>query len=346
MRVTQAHVRNHQEIMAERRALRNHAASQKPRNEGQDQGPRAFLYNLSEPQLAHLWPGLIRVEVLPKDKSRQRIQREIDPIPVANTSRLMIFGTTNIGVNQTIPSWDELLDAKPCCHTQHHAPTINNGNPTPNGTELMTWETGILGMSVRPIPSLGWVALLSGPDQDEPYSVPGFDATRYYSSGPPSKDDAPPTSRDWKTQARAPKMTRDAAFLAQSAGWMASPRDILELHHHLCVGGFLPPFSHKDFPRDGLQGHNVEFWSGGLQLWCGKCNMQRILLLDPLHFSKHLIYHTANNKQRMIDQRRLVRVTDLMGQLYTIQQQAANLEILPQKQTTAGFRFFPMGDIR
>jgi hypothetical protein len=275
---------------------------------------------------------LIRVEVLPKDKPRQRIQREIDPIPVANiTSRLMLSVTTNVGGNQTNPSWDELLDAKSCCHTQHHAPTINNGNPTPKGTELMTWETGILGMSVRPIPSLGWVALLSGPEHGEPYSVPGFDATRYYSSGLPPTGNAPSTSRDWRTHARAPKMFRDAAFLAQSAGWMASPREILELHSHLCLGGFLPPFSHKDFPRDGLQGHNVEFWSGGLQLWCAKCNMQRIVLLDPLYFSNHLIYHTANNKQRMIDQRRLVRVTDLLGQLYTIQQQAASLELLPQK---------------
>ena len=125
---------------------------------------------------------------------------------------------------------------------------------------------------------------------------------------------------------RVPKGYSDPRYLAQSAGWMSSPREIMQLHTKLCnFNMFLPPFEGDRFPRDGLHRHNVEFFSGGIQLWCGFCNMQRIVLLDPQHFSKHLIYHTANNKQKRIKRDRLVRATDLFGQLHTIKDEAATV---------------------
>jgi hypothetical protein len=338
MRVTQSHVQNHQEIMTALRVLRKKASSTISPNMPHVQDPKtAFLYDLSELQLARIRPGLIRVEVLPKEKDQQRAQLEIDPIPVADTTTLTWSDisnwtnrtTTTTTTSKLLPPLEELLDAKPCCHTQHHAPTINNGNPTPNGTELVVWETGILGMSVRNIPSLGWVAMLLGQLKGQPYSVPGFDATRYNSNGSSADQQGTTTTLDGLNgHPRAPHSIDHAAFLAQSAGWMASPREIMELHDpRLCDGGFLPPYSSGMFPMDGLRGHNVEFWSGGIQMWCGMCNLQRILLLDPLHFSKHLIYHTANNKQRTLDRQRFVRMTDLLGQLYTVQQQAASIPL-------------------
>jgi hypothetical protein len=337
MRVTQSHVQHHQDIMAALRALRKKASPTMSPNMPHVQDPRtAFLYDLSESQLARIRPGLIRVEVLPKQKDKQRAQLEIDPIPVADTTTLMWSeisnGTNSTTTSNLLPPVEELLDAKPCCHTQHHAPTINNGNPTPNGKELVVWETGIFGMAVRNIPSLGWVAMLLGQLKGQSYSVPGFDATRYNNSNNnsngSSSDQQGTTMDGWNGHPRAPQDIGHAAFLAQSAGWMASPREVMELHDpQLCDGGFLPPFDHQNFPMDGLHRHNVEFWSGGIQMWCGMCNLQRILLLDPLHFSKHLIYHTANNKQRSLDRQRFVRMTDLLGQLYTVQQQAASIPL-------------------
>ena len=66
-----------------------------------------------------------------------------------------------------------------------------------------------------------------------------------------------------------------------------------------------------------MKPQNVEFWSGGYQVF-GKCGMQRIILLEPESFSKHLVYHTSNNKQKQINESRLVKADDLLGQLHTV----------------------------
>jgi hypothetical protein len=133
---------------------------------------------------------------------------------------------------------------------------------------------------------------------------------------------------------------RDGKLMGQSAGWIASRQELLDLNR-MCHGGFLPPFQddkdddggddkqqpHKQqqqpkfMPRDGLD-HNVEFWSGGIQMSSEYCNIQRIAPLnDPEAFSRHLLYHTANVKQLKL-QDRLVRIDDFMGQMNTVQKMA------------------------
>jgi len=72
----------------------------------------------------------------------------------------------------------------------------------------------------------------------------------------------------------------------------------------------------------GLRPQNVEFWSGGYQLF-GRCYLQRILSLDPQQFSKQLILHSANNKQRTIDRSRIVKANDLLRQLFAVRENAA-----------------------
>jgi hypothetical protein len=63
------------------------------------------------------------------------------------------------------------------------------------------------------------------------------------------------------------------------------------------------------------------------------CNMQRIILLDPKNFSKSLIYHSANNKQRQLTQEglkeRFTKANTLLGQLNTVRKQAL-ADIKPQ----------------
>jgi hypothetical protein len=80
------------------------------------------------------------------------------------------------------------------------------------------------------------------------------------------------------------------------------------------------------FFQDGLDPRNVEFWSGGLNLFTARhaCNMQRLVSLDPDDFSKQLIYHSANNKQRQLSwrQKSFVKINDFFGQLITVSHDA------------------------
>ena len=56
------------------------------------------------------------------------------------------------------------------------------------------------------------------------------------------------------------------------------------------------------------------------------CKLQRILSLDPDKFSRQLLYHAANNKQRQLHARkkkdRFVKVNNLLGQLNTVKKRA------------------------
>lgn len=88
-------------------------------------------------------------------------------------------------------------------------------------------------------------------------------------------------------------------YISNQGGWMATQRQIWEWHNEICIGAFLPPFDPPEYLRDGLFRESVEYWSGGIHIVGIKtCNMQRIIPLDPEVFSKHLLYHTSNNKQR------------------------------------------------
>jgi hypothetical protein len=104
---------------------------------------------------------------------------------------------------------------------------------------------------------------------------------------------------------------------------MATREQILQLNSDLCQGSFLPPFDAPQHAGDGHIMKNVEFWSGGYQLFTGVrggCNMQRVVSMD--HFSKHFIYHVANNKQKQLSQERLVRADHLYAQLNSVQKAA------------------------
>jgi hypothetical protein len=246
---------------------------------------------LSKRQIERLRPGFIRVEVLQEGVTTKPVLE----IPVDNTT------TSNV-----------LLDPSICCN----ATRLKQQRPVIRPQDVMIWETGILGLTVRKLslPNNGttadnndndmWVALMPGPGGEK---APG-----YY----PGNLLTPPLKRPIDTK---------ATYLAQSAGWMATPKELMELHIDLCDGGFLPPFDLPNFPRDGLHKHNVEFWSGGIQLSCGKCRMTRVIPL--MEFDKHLLYHTSNNKQHTKDPNRFVRAQTLLAQL-TLTKQQAQRELL------------------
>ena len=86
------------------------------------------------------------------------------------------------------------------------------------------------------------------------------------------------------------------------------------------------PFEGKNFKSDGLAARTVEFWSGGQQLSSGKtCHLQRIMTLEPEGFSRHLLYHTSNNKQRAKNVRHKFSgrsINEFWGQLNTVRKNA------------------------
>jgi hypothetical protein len=123
---------------------------------------------------------------------------------------------------------------------------------------------------------------------------------------------------------RGPQMR----YVSNQGGFMATRQQILEWHSDICMGSFLPPFDDPHYRFDGLDMRNVEYWSGGLNLFTYRhaCNLQRIVSLEPDGFSRHLIYHSANNKQTQLNQQgqveRFVKINNLLGQLNTVRKRA------------------------
>ena len=126
------------------------------------------------------------------------------------------------------------------------------------------------------------------------------------------------------------------AHINNQGGWMATRQQIWEWHTEVCRGSFLPPYEDPEFRLDGLDTRNVEYWSGGLHMFTREhgCMLQRIVSLDPTLFSKQLLYHTANNKQRQLHGKRRIftKVNDLLGQLNTVRK---NAEAEMQRRLTA-----------
>jgi len=190
------------------------------------------------------------------------------------------------------------VDPLPCC-TQAKKATAN-----PRSDDLVIWETSIIGFGVRHFPgSFGWLGLLPGTTHVKKEALIGS----YWSGADGAFDGERPGNR--------------GDLFAQQGGFMAT-RDQIKYFDNVCPGGFLPPFKQAFWDNNsGLKKQNVEFWSGGYQLF-GRCQLQRVVSLDPEIFSKQLIYHSADNKQRTKTWR-LIKANDLLGQLLTVKDMAA-----------------------
>jgi len=291
MYITSHHIQHYLEVSKELDKLKEEALLLPSKL-----SPFAISGNLSYKQLEKVFPGFIRVEVL---KPNSQSQKFIDPIPVD----LNFSNDAN-----SIPQHKN-INPQYCCGMSETNMILNKRLPAhPTHDQVVTWESRIHGYSVREFPrssSLGWVALQPGPNpSDYEARISG------YWSGTGGMLGERPT----------PGHPR---YFGQQGGFMATRAQILEFER-LCTKEFLPPFN--SFADDGLDRMNVEFWSGGQQLWGNGaklgCNLQRILILDPERFSKQLLYHTANNKQNTIQNRRIVRVNDLIGQLNNVKKAA------------------------
>jgi hypothetical protein len=287
MRITGGHVDYFLEVNAELDRLKREAPDKLPRHVIKNQrNDDLFFGPMTKQQLKRFKPGFMRVEVLSDEfKFPTQHQRDFAPLQID-------LNFTDMGTNMSS------LDPTICCHTSLVG--LPGVPRTPNSSQIMLWETAIQGFTLREMPPsshLGWVGLMAGPMYPKAEEISG----KYWGDNTPANQANP-------------------RLLAQSAGWMMTKRELLEFHAELCEGAFLPPFDLPTFGHDGLYQNNVEYWSGGIQMWCRKngCNIQRIVSLDPANFSKHLLYHSTNNKQQSVARSRLVKANHLLGQLNTL----------------------------
>jgi len=234
---------------------------------------KTYHGEMTQIQLERCIPGFIRVEAaLPNYVPHDASAYEVIP--------------RDYNWNQTLP--EAHLDASVCCHVSKE--TSNEKIPlAPLYNTLHFWETSIDVLGVRKLPensTLDWLVLLAG-NNDAFYKTTKYIVGDYW------------TGNDFKLgDGKRPDRTK-GRYINNQGGWMATKRQMLDWHIRWCRGNFLPPYESPTFPADGLASRTVEFWSGGVQL-AGvlSCNLQRVLTLDPDGFSRHLLYHTSNNKQQ------------------------------------------------
>lgn len=282
MRITGQHVQHFMNMSAQIKKLYDNAPSHDI-EEDRDPKNMKFFGEMTKNQIKRLIPGFVRVEVL---EDSDNAQSDPGPIPLD-------YEFSN--------GEERHFDPTICCHV----PSPMKAPKRPE--DVVIWETNVTALSLRQLPeSLDWVVLLPGPGK-------GLDAHDFIGGYWSGRDGAFAE----KPSGGHPRI------VAQQGGWMATREQILQLNSGLCQGSFLPPFDAPQHAGDGHVMKNVEFWSGGYQLFTGVrggCNMQRVVSMD--HFSKHFIYHVANNKQKQLSQERLVRADHLYAQLNSVQKAA------------------------
>ena len=308
MRITGSHV---QHYMATSAVLDHLRERQQASSQQGDDGHDLFFGPLTVRQLNRMIPGFVRVEVL-LNETEHGAQTELDPIPLD-------YSVSNNNNNTTTTRH---FDPTVCCSVQSRHYVSQNATTTtrlparPTADQVVIWETNIKALSVRQMPPnpynyfLDWVALLPGPGKRlaEQDKVLGYWSGQ---DGAFGKDAHKPSGGD-------------PHVIAQQGGWMATQSQILRFQD-LCQGNFLPPYDAPIYHSDGQESMNVEFWSGGYQLFTGVkggCNLQRVVSLHPDHFGRHFIYHAANNKQRQLPAQRMLRADHLWGQLNSVRKAA------------------------
>lgn len=291
MLITGEAVRNYIEVTDELSRLRR-AAPERPLLA--DFKFRSKFYgDLNKAQLQRMIPGFIRVEVL-VNEVRYGSQMMLDPVPITDRPQ---------------------IDPSICCWV-HNPKSANKNRPaTPQSDDLILWETNIRALGVRKMPVssfLDWVVLQRGPRVlDVNIKIEDYwsGTDRYFINEKRVANRYRPDERKFQ-------------YVNNQGGWMATRTQLFEWHNEICAGGFLPPFDSPEFPLDGLDKRNVEYWSGGLSIFTKQdgCNLQRIIPLEQERFARSLLYHTANNKQKQHQKRRdvLVKINDFLGQLHTV----------------------------
>jgi hypothetical protein len=222
-----------------------------------------FYGTMTKYQLQRCIPGFIRVEVAVDGFQRH--------------DKLL---HAQIPMDYDWKGKDGHLNASICCQV----PSSPRLPPSPTSNDLFFWETGIEALGVRQLPNNDWLLLLAG-STEVWYEEPKLIVGDYWAGNDGYFHERPDRTI--------------GQYMSNQGGWMATRRQIVDWNYRWCRGGFLPPFRSPEIPLDGLERQTVEYWSGGIQIsGIFGCNLQRVVSLDPDGFSRHLLYHTANNKQK------------------------------------------------
>jgi hypothetical protein len=192
--------------------------------------------------------------------------------------------------------------------------------------DVYFWETSIDALGVRFMPEdsgLGWVLMQAGNDDEK---IPSINKImgQYWSGNDHNYFNY---SRPHRSKNR---------YVNNQGGWMATKRQVFEWHTQQCgEKSLLPPYNRSTLEYDGLP-KPVEFWSGGIQTFGAyACNIQRIMPLAPEMFSRHLLYHTSNNKQRsdnVLHRYSSLTINEFWAQLNTVRKNAERK--MQQEQST------------
>ena len=275
-----------------------------------------FYGNLTKIQLARLFPGFIRVEVVSEQNQHDFNQGRSD-VPIS-VLRNQTFNKLSIKTQ---------IDPKPCCHKgQANSTNLLSSvlEVRPRIDDIFLWETATIALGLHRMPassSLDWVFLQRGVDQiylQRDKIIGEYWTGTNLSFTNEIGDTEQPPERPNPTH---PK------YINNQGGWMATPEQLYAWHGHcnnqnrgppVSSSSLLPPF---DDGTDGLK-NNVEFWSGGISfVGMNTCQLQRIVSLQPDDFSKHLIYHTSNNKQKSKNLA-FTNVQTFWDELYSVQLEA------------------------
>jgi hypothetical protein len=276
-----------------------------------------FYGEMTVMQLSRMVPGFIRVEAAVRNFSPK------GPDIFSQIPRDFIWNTSK--------SEQQGVDPSICCHVPPDmlvAASDHMPETQPGAESLYFWETSIDVLGVRQMPEqqleqpssstststpLGWVLLQAG-NREDFFTMSEYVIGDYW------------TGRDGYFEIKERPERSKGRYMNNQGGWMATRRQIYEWQTERCLGGFLPPYPIRGQSVDGLGQESVEYWSGGLQL-AGmlSCNLQRIISLEPSGFSRHLLYHTSNNKQRQANVKHRFSsrsINEFWGQLNTIRKNA------------------------
>ena len=288
MLITADHVNHYVAVTNELRRLEELAPVDVPPSTTSSKSPittkdevlQQYHGTMTKGQLRRMIPGFMRVEVL-LDEEHYPAQSKTGPIPVD-----LLF--TKDGKQSPEAT---TVNATSCCYISDHLSNENRPGQ-PNADQLMIWETNILPLGIRKMPTdswLDWVVLQRGPNQNDlnvNETIGDYWSNRnadYY--GPKEKRPAP----------------QEFKYINNMGGWMATREQLyvpcyityscfVEIHHFNCLiifslstallstdGDGIPKFVRVDFyhrTRDLIT--SMMDWICGM--WNGivvGCNYQR-----------------------------------------------------------------------